>query len=317
LLVILYEDECSSKIHDFISKNHFTQLTEDITNKLQRHIRTTIRYFSNIIPKDKKHKYINLNPSIPTIRGLLKICKETAPVRLIINWKNAPGYKLAKVLIKILQTHIPLPYAFSVKNIACLISGLAIIPYERDLKLASLDITNMYTNIPTNELLRIIDTACQNSYINGNIKQSIIKLTKTIIDQNCFKFLDTTYVQSEDLAMGAPISSILSEFYLQYLENSVIFNLLMNDNIEGHFRYVDDILIVYNESKTNIDHLLDQFSNLAPKLKFTIEKEVECTINFLDITISRDLELLSRDICRKPAYSDIIIPKDACQMNTN
>jgi len=58
----------------------------------------------------------------------------------------------------------------------------------------------MYTNIPTNELLRSIDTACQNSYNDGNIKQSIIKLTKkNIIDQNCFKFLDTTYMQSEGL----------------------------------------------------------------------------------------------------------------------
>jgi hypothetical protein len=59
----------------------------------------------------------------------------------------------------------------------------------------------MYTNIPTNELLRTTDTACQNNYIDENIKQSIIKLTKTIIDQNYFQFLDTTYIQSEGLAM--------------------------------------------------------------------------------------------------------------------
>jgi len=84
---------------------------------------------------------------------------------------------------------------------------------------------NMYTNVPTNELLRIIDTACRNSYFNGNMKQSVIKLTKTIIDQNCFKFLDTAYMQSEGLAMGAPTSSILSEFYLQYLEKIHLFSI--------------------------------------------------------------------------------------------
>jgi len=67
------------------------------------------------------HQDINCNSSIPTIRGLLKIHKETAPVRLIINWKNAPGYKLAKALIKILQTHFPLPYAFNVKITAHLV----------------------------------------------------------------------------------------------------------------------------------------------------------------------------------------------------
>jgi hypothetical protein len=60
---------------------------------------------------------------------------------------------------------------------------------------------------------------------------------------------------------------------------------------------------------------LDQFYNLAPELKFTIEKEVECKINFLDITISRDLEQLSIDVYRKRTYSDIIIPKDSCHPN--
>ena len=112
--------------------------------------------------------------------------------------------------------------------------------------------------------------------------------------------------------MGAPTSSILSEFYLQYLENTRIFNLLINHKIEGYFRYVDDILIVYNERKTNIDQLLDQFNNVTPKTEFTIEKETEGKINFLDITITRDLDKLSIDIYRKPTYSDAIIPHDSC-----
>jgi len=81
-----------------------------------------------------------------------------------------------------------------------------------------------------------------------------------------------TNIQSEGLAMEAPTSSILSELYLQYLENSKIFNLLLDHNVEGYFRYVDDMFIVYNESKTSIDNLLDPFNNLTPKLKFTLEK---------------------------------------------
>ena len=93
-LIILYESNYNNKIHTFISKNNFTQLTQDITNKLQSKIRTVINE-CNIIPKDKKHKYINLNPSVPTIRDLLKIHKKAARIRPIINWKNAPVYKIA------------------------------------------------------------------------------------------------------------------------------------------------------------------------------------------------------------------------------
>ena len=109
-----------------------------------------------------------------------------------------------------------------------------------------------------------------------------------------------TYVQTEGLAMGAPTSSIFSELYLQSLENSTIYNLLLNYDIKGYFRYVDDILIIYDEGKTNIDTLLECFKNISPKLKFIIEKEIEHKINFLDITVNREPNKMSIDIYRKP-----------------
>jgi nucleoside-specific outer membrane channel protein Tsx len=48
------------------------------------------------------------------------------------------------------------------------------------------------------------------------------------------------------LAKGAPISAILDEIleFMQYLE----------DNIIDYYRYVDDILFIYNEDCTNIDN---------------------------------------------------------------
>jgi hypothetical protein len=54
----------------------------------------------SIIQKDERWKYINLNPIPPMIRGRIKIHKEYSPIRLIVNWKNAPAYKLAKMRSK-------------------------------------------------------------------------------------------------------------------------------------------------------------------------------------------------------------------------
>jgi hypothetical protein len=86
----------------------------------------------------------------------------------------------------------------------------------------------MYTNIPTHELLSIIDTACNNDLVEDSLKRDIINLSKTIINQNYFQFQDMIYRQNEGLAMGAPTSSIFSEFYLQYQENSRIYVLPRN-----------------------------------------------------------------------------------------
>jgi hypothetical protein len=91
-----------------------------------------------------------------------------------------------------------------VKNTVQLIDDLADIPYNQKLRLASFDISNMYTNIPTEELIKTINTACQNNNIEDNLARNIIKLSKIIIDQNYFQLLDKTYVQTEGLAMGAP-----------------------------------------------------------------------------------------------------------------
>jgi hypothetical protein len=150
------------------------------------------------------------------------------------------------------------------------------------------------------------------NYVNQSIKQNPIMLTRTVTDQNYFQFLDTTYIQSDGLAMGAPTSSILSDVYLPYFENSKIDNVLLSHNVIGHFSNVDDIIIVYNEDITNIDILLHLFNNLTPKLKFTIEKETDHKLHFLDITITRGIEKFTIDIHRKPTYTDIIIPEVLC-----
>jgi hypothetical protein len=91
-------------------------LTLTLPKKLQRKVRNTLNKCQQLIKKTDKWKYVNLNPKVPTIRGLIKVHNEGAPIRPIINWKNTPAYKPAKMLTKKLHTHIPLPYAFNVEN---------------------------------------------------------------------------------------------------------------------------------------------------------------------------------------------------------
>jgi hypothetical protein len=47
-------------------------------------------------------------------------------------------------------------------------------------------------------------------------------------------------------------------------------------------------------------------------VKFTMETETDNKINFLDITIQKEIDILSFNIFRKPTTTDIIIPRDSC-----
>jgi hypothetical protein len=105
--------------------------------------------------------------------------------------------------------------------------------------------------------------------------------------------------------MGALTSSIFSEIYLKYIENTDIYDILLNSKVEVYFRYVDNILVIYKENCTNIKDFLGAFNNIMPELKFTMEQEKDNRINYLDIK-------LSFDVFRKPITTDVIIPNDTC-----
>jgi hypothetical protein len=95
----------------------------------------------------------------------------------------------------------------------------------------------------------IIKMIMNNNYIDTNTIHEII-LINTILEQNYFQFDNKYYKQKEGLAMGAPTSGILSEICLQYIEHTHVSKILQSHNIIGYYRYVDDVLIIYNINKS-------------------------------------------------------------------
>ena len=250
--VILYNKDYHDKVQDFIDNNNFTVLNKDPTTTFQNQVKATIKDCQITITKDNKTKPTSMNPTATNIRGLPKIHKAGYPIRPIINWRGAPAYKLAKYLTKLIQLHIPLPNAFNIKNAVHLIDDLLEIPHKQGIRLVSFDIENMYPNIPSNKLVHIIERISYENQLDDRISKELIKITRTVIEQNYFTFQNQNYSQKRDLAMGAPSSAMLSEVYLQNLEHTEIIKIITQHNILGYFRYVDDILMIYDENSTDI-----------------------------------------------------------------
>jgi hypothetical protein len=156
------------------------------------------------------------------------------------------------------------------------------IPITDTTTFASFDITDMYTNIPIQKLPQIIDIYDQ-ILTPQKVKGELITLVRTILKQNYFQFQEQIYTQTMGLAMGAPSSPAFSEIYLLYIEHRTIYKILLKYNILGYFRYVDNILIVYDTKNTDITEVLNSFNKSTHPLQFTIEKEKSNQINFLDI----------------------------------
>ena len=97
-VVICYTNDYYTKAQEFILINQFSTKDNDPTNIFQKEIRGVVNNCTTVIHKEEKWKYINLNPSAPSMKGLPKIHKINSPVWPIVNWQNAPPYKLAKLV---------------------------------------------------------------------------------------------------------------------------------------------------------------------------------------------------------------------------
>jgi hypothetical protein len=192
-----------------------------------------------------------------------------------------------------------------------LIHDLQGIPITEYTHLASFDIKDMYTNIPTKNLPQILNLICNQTQTPKKFQQELITLLRTVLKQNYFQYKNQVYKQNTGLAMGAPSSSILSELYLQYTKHTKIYDILTKHNILGYFRYVDDVLLVYDTTVTDILEVLNDFNKAAHPMSFTLEREINNQLNFLDITIKKVNNSFNFEIYRKPTNTDILIPIDS------
>jgi len=170
-------------------------------------------------------------------------------------------------------------------------------------KLASFDITNMY----------LTNTHCQTKSNNKKILKT--KYTKiTTIDllgmydfylsQSYCSYNSVFFQQIYGLTMGCPSPAIL---FLQYFEEGYIVQITINHHFLGYFGYVNDILIIYYRSITDMNLFLKDCDLIRPQLQLTLELECNNILNCLGLSISRKNMEMEFDIYRKCTYSDVTV----------
>ena len=84
---------------------------------------------------------------------------------------------------------------------------------------------------------------CTESYRANN---SFVIHTKH--KQNYFQFENNFYKPNKGVAMGS-ISGLVEEIFLQFYKHVIVKYMLENKNIVFYNRYVDDILIIFDDHK--------------------------------------------------------------------
>jgi hypothetical protein len=149
---------------------------------------------------------------------------------------------------------------------------------------ASIDIMNKYSNIPITETNQILDNMLSSDITDPRIKFELLDLYEIIRKQNYFHNTDKIIIQTDRLAMGVPSSGILTEIFLQHIEDTHLPHLAQKHELVNYFPFVGDILLIYDSRHTVINTILDDFNAIHPNLEFNEEIEQNNTINYPDIT---------------------------------
>jgi hypothetical protein len=155
-IVIIHSNEYSEKVNSFLLANNFNTRTKDTNEKFQKSIHKTMQDCNLIIVKRQIKHLIQKKPAPPNLTAQLKLHKSDIPIRQVIN-RTAPAYKLAKYLNKILSQHM-LHNQYVVTNSTKLANDLTKLETHENHCLMTLDIKDLYVNLPVSDTLNIVKT---------------------------------------------------------------------------------------------------------------------------------------------------------------
>lgn len=289
----------------FIQNGNFGTINSDPTNKFQKRIKEEIERSPSII-SNQKFKLIIMNPQPPQLYSLIKLHKPGYPIRPVVSYMSAPAYKLSAFLIDIIKNHCNFQPKYSIKNSSDLINKIQNITVPTNARLISFDVQNLFPSIPPNDTVNLVENLLIKNQVNPVIKQEILNLLQICLDQSYFLFEDTFYESKEGLIMGSPLSPLLAEIFMDDLETK-FHNNKWSKAFVYWYRYVDDILVCFTGTNRQLNNILQFINSLHPSITFTMEEEIDKSLNFLDLTITRTLDKHKFSIYHKPSHTDTTI----------
>ena len=151
--------------------------------------------------------------------------------------------------------------------------------------LVSCDVTSLFTNILVRETVNAAINLIFNHNLNLNVtKKELKKLFLFPPPQTHFVFNGKFYNQIDGVVMGSPLNPVLANISMGFYEFKWS-NEYNRNKPKFYFKYVDNILAAFDKKQNSLN-FLNSFNKNHPNIKFTIEKQVNHSIAFLDMFIS-------------------------------
>ena len=245
------------------------------------------------------------NPVIPSFYCMPKTHKEGNKIRPVVSNINSPVSKICDFLINKFRS-LHKPFSMSVKNSFEAADILMKETLTNEEFIVSFDVESLYPSVPVEDAFILYSEWIEQQDISDVDAKLLIRLMRIVLDQRWLEYQGKIYSQKEGLFIGNALSPILAEIFMGSIEKSI-----EDKSWFPRFwiRYVDDILAVVNRQSE--EKILSELNILHANIKFTMEKEIEGKIPFLDLELSRQGHGISFNIYRKPTDAPLCIPRDS------
>jgi len=314
-----YKDEVSKHLQDRVTYRpvlvHEGWL-EDLTSQVSETI--------NDLRLPKRYvKYLSTAKNeLPRFHVIPKIHKTPWASRPIIpshSWITTQASEVVDLILRPLLKDMPW-VVNSTTEVVRHMQELRKTGYLKDVWIVTGDITSFYTNIPPAECTNV----CYKLYRRHaprdaeiNPKQ-LAHLMKVVLRNNYFCFGSDVYKQVVGLAMGTACAPLIANLYAGQKEQELGIDRAIFEDPRGgirlYNRYIDDILLVYQGTRVELDSYLSRLRIGDLEIKWNVS-QMENT--FLDLEIrAGKVDSYSTDIVwklhRKKLNRHLYIPYSSC-----
>ena len=124
-----------------------------------------------------------------------------------------------------------------------------------------------------------------------------MELLTFCVTTTAFQLGEEYYQQTEGMAMGSPLSPVIANIYMEHFEKLAMETAPLKPSV--WLRYVDDTFVVWDHQQ-DASLFLDHINSLRPSIQFTMERENNNKIPFLDVQIEKTEGGFRTSVYRKP-----------------
>ena len=300
IVVMNKQDYIDEGMRQLANKDHYRELenTHQTIKQFIKEVKSTLDTIlrKEYISEDLHKILVRTHPRTSNLYLLPKIHKKNNPGRPIINSIGSLTETLSAFIDEILRRYSKLAKSY-VKDTSHFLHLTKNLKVKETDQLVTVDVTALYTNIPHIDGIKRVVKFIRNHGATPQEIELCETLLPHILQKNYFQFNDKIYLQISGTAMGTRCAPNYAIIFMAEIEEDF---LASQDIIPATWlRFIDDIFMIWNHPKEDLNRFITNLNNFHKTIKFTMESS-DYGLPFLDTFIYKEDNTLKTRVYHKP-----------------